>query len=141
MSNGSNVTLIGNLTTDPTLRQTTGGASVTQFSIAVSRSWKNKADQWEEETSYFDVVAWSELANNTCESLKKGNRVIVNGRLEQQTWTKNDEKRSKVVLIADDLGPSLRKAVTLGIEKSGESKQAPAKSYKETSSFEDEEPF
>jgi len=44
------VTIIGNITADPTLRQTTGGASVTQFSVAVSRSWKNKSDQWEEET-------------------------------------------------------------------------------------------
>lgn len=137
----SAVTLIGNLTADPTLRQTTGGASVTQFSIAVTRSWKNKTDQWEEETSYFDIVAWSELANNSCESLKKGNRVIVSGRLEQQSWTKDGEKRSKVVLVADDLGPSLRKAVVTGIEKSGESKGAPAKASKQAPVFDDEEPF
>lgn len=135
------VTIIGNLTADPTLRQTTGGASVTQFSVAVSRSWKNKSDQWEEETSYFDVVAWSELANNSCESLKKGNRVIVTGRLEQQSWTKDGEKRSKIVLVADDLGPSLRKAVVSGIEKAGESKSAPSRASKQTASFEDEEPF
>ena len=135
------VTIIGNLTADPTLRQTTGGASVTQFSVAVSRSWKNKSDQWEEETSYFDVVAWSELASNSCESLKKGNRVIVTGRLEQQSWTKDGEKRSKIVLVADDLGPSLRKAVVTGIEKSGDSKAAPSKVSKQTASFDDEEPF
>jgi single-strand DNA-binding protein len=137
----STVTLIGNLTTDPTLRQTTGGASVTQFSIAVTRSWKNKSDQWEEETSYFDVVAWSELANNVCESLKKGNRVIASGRLEQQSWTKDGEKRSKVVLVADDIGPSLRKAVVNGIEKSGESKSSPSKAAKQAPVFDDEEPF
>jgi single-strand DNA-binding protein len=141
MSTSSVVTLIGNLTADPTLRQTTGGASVTQFSIAVSRSWKNKSDQWEEETSYFDIVAWSELADNVCRSLKKGNRIIVSGRLEQQSWTKDGEKRSKVVLIADDLGPSLRKATVDGIHKSGESKQGGQKPKQQTASFYDEEPF
>lgn len=151
MSNGSSVTLIGNITADPVLRKTGGGSSVTQFSIAVSRRWKNRDNEWEEDTNYFDVVAWSELADNLSTSLRKGNRIIATGRLEQQEWEKNGEKRSKIVLIADDIGASLRRATINGLTKSGQTDgryQKPeggSSQYqnkgKQDSYFDDEEPF
>lgn len=136
--------IIGNITDKPALRKTNTGASVTQFTVADTRSWKNKNNEWEEKTSFIDVVAWADLADNIDESaLYKGARVIVTGRLEQQSWEKNGEKRSKIVLVADEVGPSLKKAVVTGLEKSGQ-----AKGYSKTqqastqdSYFEDEAPF
>jgi single-strand DNA-binding protein len=111
------VTVVGNLTADPELKTTKTGSSVLRVGVAVNRRWKNKQDEWEEETSFFDVNAWGELADNVASSLSKGSRVIVSGRLEQQSWEKEGQKQSKVVLVADDIGPSLRKAKVGSITK------------------------
>ena len=65
--------------------------------------------EWEEQTSFFNVVCWREMAENVSESLGKGSRVVVTGRLEQRSWeTENGEKRSVVEIVADEIGPSLR---------------------------------
>jgi single-strand DNA-binding protein len=70
------------------------------FGLAVNRRWQNRQTQaWEEATSYLDVVCWRELAENVAESITKGDRIIVTGRLEQRTWETSDgDKRSKVEL-------------------------------------------
>jgi len=105
------ITIIGNITRTPELRFTPTGVATASFGVAVNRSWQNRQTQeWEEQTSFFDVVCWRELAENTSESLDKGARVIVTGRLEQRTWEDREthEKRSKVEIIADEIGPSLR---------------------------------
>lgn len=104
------VTLVGNTVADPTLRFTPSGAAVASFGLAVNRRWRNRqTDEWEEETSFFDVTTWAGLAENVAESIPKGTRVVVTGRLEQQSWeTPAGEKRSKVVVIADEVAPSLR---------------------------------
>src|SRR5712692_4603589 len=106
----STVTIVGNLTRDPEIRYTTGGAAKASFGVAVSRRWQNRQSQeWEERVSFFNVVCWREMAENVSESLAKGSRVVVNGRLEQRSWeTENGEKRSVVEIVADDVGPSLR---------------------------------
>ena len=106
----SNVTLIGNITRDPELRFTPSGQATASFGLAVNRRWQNRQTQeWEEATSFFDVVCWRDLADNVSESLQKGARVIVNGRLEQRSWEDQDgNKRSKVEVVADEIGPSLR---------------------------------
>jgi single-strand DNA-binding protein len=78
--------------------------------MAVNRRWQVRgSDAWEESTSFFDVICWRELAENVALSLVKGARVIVSGRLEQHSW-QNDagERRSKVEVTADEVGPSLR---------------------------------
>ena len=111
------VTVVGNLTAEPEIKTTKTGSSVLKVGVAVNRRWKNKQDEWEEETSFFDVNAWGELADNVASSLSKGSRVIVSGRLEQQSWEKEGQKQSKVVLVADDIGPSLRKAKVGSITK------------------------
>ena len=119
MSNGNTVTLIGNITRDPELRFTPSGVANATFGIAVNRRWQNRqTNEWEEAVSFFNVVAWRDLADNVAESLSKGTRVIVTGRLEQRSWeTDNGEKRSVVEIVADEIGPSLRWA-TAKVEKS-----------------------
>jgi single-strand DNA-binding protein len=104
----STVTLVGNLTRDPELRFTTGGRGQASFGLAVSRRYQVN-NEWQEQTSYFNVVAWGTLGENASASLTKGTRVMVTGRLEQRSYeTKEGEKRSVVEIIADEIGPSLR---------------------------------
>jgi len=111
----SNVTIVGNLTRDPELKFTNTGQPLATFAVAVNRRWQNKGSQeWEESTSFFTVTCWSKMAENAAESLTRGARVLVTGRLEQQTWeTDTGDKRSKVVIIADEVAPSLRWATVL----------------------------
>lgn len=106
----STVTIVGNLTRDPELRYTPNGAAVAAFGVAVNRRWQNRDTQaWEEATSFFNVTCWRDLAQNVSESLEKGSRVMVTGRLEQRSWeTQDGEKRSVVEIVADEVGPSLR---------------------------------
>ncbi len=93
------------------------------FGVAVNRSWRNQQTQeWEEQTSFFNVVAWRQLAENVSASLTKGSRVVVSGRLEQRSWeTESGEKRSIVEVVADDVAPSLRFATAEvhKVERSG----------------------
>ena len=107
---GNSVTLVGNITRDPELRYTPAGAATCQFGLAVNRRWQNRqTSEWEEATSFFNVVAWREMAENAGESLTKGSRVIVTGRLEQRSWeTPEGEKKSTVEIVADEIAPSLR---------------------------------
>jgi single-strand DNA-binding protein len=110
MANGNTVELIGNITRDPELRFTPSGAAVANFGLAVNRRWRNQqTNEWEEQVSFFDIVCWRELAENVSESLTKGSRIMVSGRLDQRSWeTENGDKRSKVEVVADEIGPSLR---------------------------------
>ena len=102
------VTVVGNITRDPELRFTTGGRAVASFGIAVNRRYQVN-NEWQEQTSFFNVVAWGTLGENAAASLGKGTRVIVTGRLEQRQYeTKEGEKRSVVEVNADEIGPSLR---------------------------------
>jgi single-strand DNA-binding protein len=102
------ITLVGNLTRDPELRYTTGGRGVASFGLAVNRRYQVNGE-WQEQTSFFNVVAWGQLGENAAATLTKGSRAIVFGRLEQRSWeTQDGEKRSVVEVVADELGPSLR---------------------------------
>lgn len=110
MASGNTVELVGNVTRDPELRFTPSGAAVATFGLAVNRRWRNQqTNDWEEAVSFFDIVCWREMAENVAESVSKGTRVIVTGRLEQRSWDSDQgEKRSKIEVIADEIGPSLR---------------------------------
>jgi single-strand DNA-binding protein len=147
MSNGNSVTLVGNVTRDPELRFTQSGQATLTFGLAVNRRWQNRQTQeWEEATSYFDVVCWREMAENASESLVKGARVIVTGRLDQRCWeTPEGERRSKVEIVADEVGPSLRWAtaqVTKNERRGGDDRPAPAAvSGRGGAAVDDEEPF
>jgi single-strand DNA-binding protein len=117
MSNGNHVSIVGNLTRDPELRFTPSGQATASFGVAVNRRWQNRQTQeWDEATSFFDVVCWGQLAENTAQSLGRGARVLVSGRLDQRSWESNGERRSKVEITADEIAPSLRWA-TVAITK------------------------
>jgi single-strand DNA-binding protein len=107
----AHVDLVGNTTRDVEMRYTPGGMSIASFGLAVNRRVQNKSNQeWEDKTSFFDVTCFGSLADNVGDTVGKGTRVLVTGRLEQESWDdKNSgDKRSKVVVIADEVGPSLR---------------------------------
>ena len=110
MSSANSVHVVGNITRDPELRFTPTGQARATFGLAVNRRWQNRQTQeWEEQTSFFNVTCWGDLGDNVSESLSKGARVIVTGRLEQRSWeTPEGEKRSVVEIVADEVGPSLR---------------------------------
>jgi single-strand DNA-binding protein len=96
------VSFAGNLTDDPELRHTESSIARAMFRVAVSR-------RREQEPSFFTVVVWRDQAEHACESLSKGSRVVVVGRLQQRTWTDQDgSARSIVEVVAEELGPSLR---------------------------------
>jgi single-strand DNA-binding protein len=117
MSAGNNITIVGNITRDPELRYTPSGQANVRLGVAVNRKWQDRnSGEWQEQTSFFDVIAWREMAENVNESLKKGARVIVTGRLEQRSWEQEGNKRSAVEIIADEIAPSLRWA-TAKVEK------------------------
>lgn len=107
--NINSITVSGNVTRDPELRFTPSGQGVASFSVAVNRSWQNRQTQeWEEQTSFFDVKCWAQLAQNVSDSLSKGSRVVVSGRLEQRSWeTEQGEKRYAFEIVADDVAASL----------------------------------
>ena len=112
----NHVTIAGNCTRDPELRFSQGGLSIASFGLAYSTRKRNEQGGWEDgETSFFDVTCFGQLADNVAESIHKGDRVIVTGTLKQRSWEAKDsgEKRSKVEIIADEVGPSLKWATTV----------------------------
>lgn len=105
----NNVTLIGNLVDDPELRFTPSGVAMAKVRFAVNRRWRGQDGEWQEQTSFFTGTVWREQAETVAESLQKGTRVIVSGRLEQRSWeTDEGDKRSVVEIQIDEIGPSLR---------------------------------
>jgi single-strand DNA-binding protein len=109
------ITVVGNVTRDPELKFLNSGQAALKLSVAVNRRWQNRQTQeWEERVSYFEVVGYGTMAENAANSLVKGSRVIVSGRLEQRTWeTENGDKRSIVEINADEIGPSLKWATAV----------------------------
>ncbi len=105
----NNITMCGNITKDPELRFTPAGNAVASFSIAVNRSVRDKnTNEWVENVDFFNIVTWFRLAENCAESLKKGDRVIVSGRLAQRSWEdKEGQKKYVVEVIANNVGASL----------------------------------
>ena len=110
MAQDNNVTISGNAGREPELRFTPSGQAVANFGVAVSRRWMNRqTNEWEEATSWIDVTCWGQLAENVAESVGRGTRVTVAGRLDQRSWeTDNGDKRSKVEIVADDVAVSLK---------------------------------
>ena len=106
----NSVTLVGNITRDPELRFTPSGQATASFGLAVNRVWTDRqSNERKEQVSFFDVVCWRGMAENVSESLSKSSRIVVTGRLEQRSWeTAEGEKRSKIEVVADEIGPSLR---------------------------------
>ena len=146
------ITVVGNVTRDPELKFLNSGQAALRLSIAVNRRWQNRQTQeWEEKVSYFEIVAYGALAENAANSLSKGARVLVTGRMEQRSWeTDNGEKRSAFEIVADEIAPSLRWATAVvtktprpeGGNFSSADRPAAAPRTNEPSTYAfDEEPF
>ncbi|MDP9067668.1 MAG: single-stranded DNA-binding protein [Actinomycetota bacterium] len=114
----NSVTIVGNVTDDPELRFTPSGLPVANFTVAVNSRVK-KGDQWEDRNDgFFRCSCWRDMAENVAESLQKGTRVMVIGRLQEQKWEDNDGgKRSRIEIQVDEVGPTLRWA-TATVQKS-----------------------
>ena len=107
------ITLVGNLTNDPELRFTPSGAAVANFTVASTpRTFDRQSNEWKDgETLFMRCAIWREAAENVAESLTRGTRVVVTGRLQSRTFdTKEGEKRTVIEMQVDEIGPSLRYA-------------------------------
>jgi len=113
MSGETVITLVGNLTADPELRFTQSGAAVASFTVASTpRTFDRQSGEWKDgEALFMRCNVWRQVAENVAESLTRGSRVLVSGRLRQRSFeTKEGEKRTVVELEVDEIGPSLRYA-------------------------------
>lgn len=107
------ITVVGNLTADPELRFTPSGAAVANFTVASTpRTFDRQTNEWKDgEALFLRCSVWRQAAENVAESLTRGTRVVVSGRLKQRSFeTKEGEKRTVVELDVDEIGPSLRYA-------------------------------
>jgi single-strand DNA-binding protein len=113
MAGETPLTLVGNLTGDPELRFTPSGAAVANFTVASTpRTFDRQTSEWKDaETLFMRCSIWREAAENVAESLHRGTRVVVTGRLVSRSWeTPEGEKRTVMEMQADEVGPSLRYA-------------------------------
>lgn len=113
MAGDTIITVVGNLTADPELRFTPSGAAVANFTVASTpRQFDRQTNEWKDgEALFLRCNIWREAAENVAESLTRGSRVIVTGRLKQRSFeTREGEKRTVVELEVDEIGPSLRYA-------------------------------
>jgi len=113
MAGDTIMTVIGNLTADPELRFTASGAAVANFTVASTpRTFDRASGEWKDgEALFLRCNIWRQPAENVAESLTRGSRVIVSGRLKQRSFeTKEGEKRTVIELEVDEIGPSLRYA-------------------------------
>lgn len=108
--NETQVTIAGNLGEDPELRITSSGKATARMRVAVTDRRQNNTGEWiDGNTSWHTVLAWGKLAEHAVETLTKGQRVLVHGRLAQREWAgENGEKRSTWEITAEEIGPSLR---------------------------------
>ncbi|MGW6361998.1 single-stranded DNA-binding protein [Streptomyces sp. NPDC055092] len=122
------ITVIGNLTADPELKFTDGGAALAKFTIAATpRTFDRESGQWKDGTAtFFRCAAWRQLAEHAADSLTKGSRVVAHGRIRQHDWkTPEGENRSMLVMEVDEIGASLR-FTTVAINAKRAAQPAPA---------------
>lgn len=116
MAGETTITVIGNLTGDPELRFTPSGAAVANFTVASTpRTFDRQSNEWKDgETLFMRCSVWREVAENVAESLHRGTRVIVSGRLKSRSWDDKEtgQKRTVIEMDVEEVGPSLRYATT-----------------------------
>ena len=128
MAGDTSITIIGNLTADPEMRYTPSGVSVAKFTVASTpRTFDKQTSDWKDGDSLFlGCNVWRQAAENAAESLQRGMRVIVHGRLRQRSYeTKEGEKRTVYEVEVDEVGPSLRNATAKVLKASREKPAAP----------------
>lgn len=144
MANFNKVILMGNLTADPELRNTPKGTAVTDLRLAINRYFSTESGERQEETTYVDVTLWGRQAETACQYLSKGRSVLVEGRLQLDTWEdrQTNQKRTKLRVVGENMqmvgGPAKEggsPARTAGSDR-------PANGGQRTESFEDDDiPF
>jgi len=108
MNNLNQITLLGNLARDPEIKYTSDGTAITDLRLAVNKKYKDKDGNSIENVEFFNITAWNRLAENCAGDLKKGDRVLVNGRINNRSFeTKEGKKISILNIIADVVGASL----------------------------------
>ena len=126
------VTLMGNLTRDPEVRQIPNGSSVCSFSLALNRSFKGADGNWQEVVDFVDVIAWGPLGERVAQYVTKGRPVLVTGRLQSSQWEKDGVKRTKIEVVANDVtflgGRGEQDGASSGGEDSSSGSSAPAAS-------------
>lgn len=134
MAEPTTVTIVGTLTRDPEMRYTPSGVAVVELGVAVNERTKNKqTNQWEDgDPSFFDCTVFNQQAENVAESLQKGSRVILRGRLKMDSWEDKEtgKARTKIKVIVDDIGPELRFA-TAQVQKITRSDQTQGGGYQQ----------
>lgn len=135
MAKGFNkVILMGNLTRDPEVTTTSGGQNVAKFGLAVNRTWRSADGSQQESVSFIDCVAWGKAGDIIAQYLQKGRPLLVSGHLEQSSWEKDGQKRSKVEVIVEDFnfvdsrsGSSDNGPASSGADSANQASKAPAK--------------
>ena len=110
----NSVNLVGNLTRDPGIRQTSGGTNILDFGLAVNDRVKDSSGNWTDYANFFDIVVFGNRAESLSKILTKGMRVAVNGKLRYSSWEKDGQKRSKIEIIANDIDIMQRKGESQG---------------------------
>ncbi|MGW5673959.1 single-stranded DNA-binding protein [Streptomyces sp. NPDC003860] len=132
MAGETPITFVGNVVADPELRFTTSGAPVANFRVASTpRTFDRQANEWKDaEPLFLTVNVWRQQAENVAESIRRGDRVIVVGRLVQRQYETNGERRTSYEIQAEDIGPALKNA-TAHVTKTGQQRaqQAPQQGY------------
>lgn len=131
MASFNKVILMGNLTRDPERRYTPKGTAVTEFAIAINRVFNTEGGEKKEEVSYFDIVAWGRQAEICAQYLNKGRPVLVEGRLQQDRWEQDGQKKSRIRVIAENIrllggGPGGGRGGQEFSEDAGEGSGAPS---------------
>jgi single-strand DNA-binding protein len=148
----ASVSFVGNITRDPELRFGQSGKAFLKFSVAVNENKKGLDGEWETTASYFDCTAFNELAENLAQSVAKGTRVMVTGRIKQENWTDKEtqQPRSKLAVTVDEAAPSLRYATAVitkterpegGNQGGNRGGGRGEREVRNDNSFYDEEPF
>ncbi|MBC9005169.1 single-stranded DNA-binding protein [Micromonospora aurantiaca (nom. illeg.)] len=144
MAGDTTLTIVGNLTDDPELRFTPGGAAVAKFRVASTPRYLDKASgQWKDgEPLFMACVLWNQPAEHLAESLQRGARVIVTGRLRQRSYEARDGsgKRTVIELEVDEIGPSLRYA-TAKVQKMGRGSGTPTAQQRPAGGFDPDDPW
>ena len=131
MANETVITVVGNCVRDPELRFTPSGAAVASFAVASTpRTLDRASGEWKDgEPLFLNCSAWRDMAENVAETLTKGMRVIVQGRLRQRSYEKDGQKRTAYELEVDEVGPSLRWAQAQVTRKGGDQARSGDREY------------
>ncbi len=116
MASFNKVLLMGNLTRDPELRYTSGGAAVASFGLAVNRKFK-QGEEWKEDVCFVDITVWAKQGENCAQYLNKGSLVFIEGRLNFQTWETDGQKRNKLEVVANNVQFLTRQGDKVSMDK------------------------